>query len=235
MRTFTLREVALALAKAKNPRSTGIADGDLLRLLRSGDLSAGFVFPGLRPYWIAIGPDYWSGVTAARFRSIRKDEGGTFLVDISRFVDVLWNHVRADLEAKTAKQPADFRGQTFKRALLAALDQYEVVIEEAEWEQYKSRNDLNEPQPASKRGRHPLEGWRHLAILIPAFILANNLNRSPKFESAANQLLDLARKQWPNVQFPSAHTLADVLANIDKEAESIRQGINSTNPNLRIK
>jgi hypothetical protein len=80
METITLREVALRLAKIKSPATSKIDDGRLLSLLRSGDLKAGFEFPGATKRWVSIECNYWVTVDSQKFRSIRSDEDYTYKV-----------------------------------------------------------------------------------------------------------------------------------------------------------
>jgi hypothetical protein len=90
-RTLTLRAVALELGKSQAPNNSKIADGKLLGLLKSGELTAGFEFPGLVTRWVPIPATYWMRITSDKFRGIRRGGNsradGTYKVRVSSFVD----------------------------------------------------------------------------------------------------------------------------------------------------
>ena len=87
-----LRQVALLLGNIQRlPNSRHDVSG-LLRLLKAGELKAGFEFPGTRVFWIPISTSYWTGVSSDKFRALRYQSGdklkqGTYKVRISDFVD----------------------------------------------------------------------------------------------------------------------------------------------------
>lgn len=222
METIALREVALRLAKIKQPATKKIDDGQLLSLLRSDDLRAGFEFPGATKRWVPIERDYWLTVDSAKFRSIRSDEDYTFKVRLSEFAE---SYSRLVLDNSPSKSLKD----EFRVALAAASRSYEVVVQSEEWKKYLVSHNLKEPpfdlpKPKGKGGRNPLAAWNHLAVIIPAYLLAHHskTQQPPNYEVAADQIYDIALKKGIDpATVPQPGALKDVISNVYKEKESI--------------
>jgi hypothetical protein len=222
METITLREVALRLAKIKSPATSKIDDGQLLSLLRSGDLKAGFEFPGATKRWVPIEGNYWVTVDSQKLRSIRSDEDYTYKVRLSDFAQGYSRLVLSDSSHETLKDE-------FPVALAAAPRRYEVVVQSEEWKKYLVSHDLKEPpfdlpKPKGKGGRNPLAGWNHLAVIIPAYLLAHHskTRQPPNYEVAADQIYDIALKKGIDpATVPQPGALKDVISNVYKEKESI--------------
>jgi hypothetical protein len=213
--TITLRDVALRLARLPKSGTGKIADGKLLGLLKSGELKAGFHFPGEFASWIAIPPSYWAGISSDKFRSIRtsrtnRDRIGTFKVRLSQVanecVDVIFQHLNIE---KDGKDDAVWR--EVKATLAAASRRYEVCIPEQDWEDYLQRHHLEEPAPDTKRkaGRRQKEGWRHLCVLVGAYLVKHRrmTTEEPKFEEAARQIHKIGKDEaipglpaWPTIK-----------------------------------
>ena len=88
----TLREVARDLGRIRHPAKEKPAVLELLGLLKSGELKAGFEFPGTMVCWIPIPASFWTGVSSHKFGSLRYVQGdkhktGTYEVRISDFIE----------------------------------------------------------------------------------------------------------------------------------------------------
>src|SRR6478736_3728998 len=86
-----LRTIARRLPKVLNRRGK-TATRELLSLLQSGELKAGFDFPGRVKRWISIPTSYWAGIGSDQFRTLHYEKGnkhrpGTFKVRIGQFAD----------------------------------------------------------------------------------------------------------------------------------------------------
>ena len=91
-RIIALREVAIRLARIRRLRAGKIPVPALLGLLKSGELNAGFQFPGATVTWIPIPTSYWTGISTHKFRSLQykagdKHKKGTYEVKIAEFID----------------------------------------------------------------------------------------------------------------------------------------------------
>jgi hypothetical protein len=65
--TLTLRDAARRLARAKNPKARGTQAAELLGVLRSGELQAGFyILSGT--IWVDAPVTYWEAIDSAKFR-----------------------------------------------------------------------------------------------------------------------------------------------------------------------
>ena len=233
MNTITLRDVALRLARLPGSRSSKIADGELLGLLKSGELKAGFFFSGGSSLWIPIPTHYWANVSSHAFRSIgRSDDDehqlGTYTVRITKFAD---EYVSA-LMQQQRHQGDDTAGQTnglllteLKLALSHASRCFEALIPETEWSRYLELHNIEEQHLAtkSKSGRHQREGWRDVAVIIGAYII-KHLETAPnltiKNELAADKIHAIAVNDQVR-GLPSKSTIKDLLGRIRSKAESI--------------
>jgi len=77
--TITLREAARQLARKENPKGKAIQSSNLLSVLRSGELKAGFYFwDGTT--WIEIPDAHWGKINSTKFgigRKRRDPKSGT--------------------------------------------------------------------------------------------------------------------------------------------------------------
>src|SRR5271165_2703113 len=62
---------AQPIAKAYLRKPGKPAVSKLLGLLKTGELKAGFEFPGTKVCWIPIPTSYWTGVSSHKFGSLR--------------------------------------------------------------------------------------------------------------------------------------------------------------------
>jgi hypothetical protein len=225
METITLRDVALKLAKIEEPTTRAIADTQLLSLLKSGELKAGFEFPGRTKHWVAIHPDYWLQIDSRRFRSIRKNQGATFKVSVRDFADEYLKLIFANFEIENGlKASNESLKDELRITLRAATQKYEVVMQARQWEDYRRRHNLPDPSffvPAAKGkgGRHPLAAWRKLSVIIPAYLLAHHAERHqpPAHDTAAEEILQIAKgKGFDANSLPQPDTLSDVISQIYK-------------------
>jgi hypothetical protein len=231
--TITLREVARRLAQLPGSPPGKIADGKLLGLLKSGELSAGFFFPGRVVLWITIPTYYWANISSYSFRSIRRSDDderqiGTYRVRITKFADEYANALSRMLQQN---QDNDAVGQTnglflseFKSALSQAYRRFEVLLPESEWASYLQRHNLEVLGPAtkSKPGRREKQGWRRLSVIIGAYLI-KHCRQTPeviKSELAAEKIHEIAVKEKiPDL--PATSTIKDVLSEIRSKAEVI--------------
>jgi hypothetical protein len=228
METITLRDVALRLAKLKQPTTKAIADTQLLSLLKSGELRAGFDFPGCTKRWVSIPSDYGLKIDSRRFRSIRKDEGATFKVSIRDFADKYSQLVFDDVEEQnvpTSSSNLSLKDE-FRIALAAASRKYEVVVRTSECEEYEKRQPaVIEPVVKGKGGRHPLTAWHELSVIIPAYLLAHHDERHqpPVYKDAGDEIYRIAREKdrIDANSLPKPDTLKDVISQIYRRKEDI--------------
>jgi hypothetical protein len=161
---ISLREVARRLPKILKLQNK-TATSRLLSLLKSGDLEAGFRFPGRTERWIPISTRYWAGVGTDKIRCLLYERGnrrkpGTYKVRISNFADELVGAMRQELHQDRADNQNYMLVHAildeFQGALAAASDRYEVVVTEHAWNNYLQRHNLEEPTPYIKsRGDDP--------------------------------------------------------------------------------
>jgi hypothetical protein len=230
--TITLRDVAQRLARLPATQSGRVADSKLLGLLKSGDLNAGFVFPGRVAMWIAIPETYWATVSSYAFRSIRRSDDddrqtGTYQVRISRFAS---EYVLAMKHQINGEHTLSEEGTTatlydeLKSALSHSSRRFEVVIREQEWLSYLARNNINEPSPSSKskQGRAEKTGWRELSVIIGAYLIKHRQTTSEemKLHLAAEHIHSLAKSSEIS-GLPSAATIKDTLSKIRAKADEI--------------
>jgi hypothetical protein len=221
METITLRDVAIRLGKIKQPTTKAIADTQLLSLLKSGELKAGFDFPGRTKHWISIQPDYWLKIDSSKFRSIRRNEGATFKVSIRDFADEYSQLIFAESEIQNRATASNVSlKDEFRIGLQAAARKYEVVVQAGEWEDYLKRHQLREPvliAQKGKGGRNPKAAWRELAEIIPAYLLACQAERlqPPRYETAADEIFKIAIDKGIDANsLPQPSTLKDVISRI---------------------
>jgi len=172
---LTLREVVNRLGRILELPRRKSAVPELHRLLKLGELKAGFEFPGKRVYWIPIPPSYWTGVSSHRFRSLYYAEGdqqkkGSYEVRIGDFVDEYIRVVSKEVE-HVGSEKISVLFDELKTALSAALRRYEVGISFGEWQQYLQRNQITEPATHGKKshaGRPEKKSWSRLAPIVPS-------------------------------------------------------------------
>jgi hypothetical protein len=218
METITLRELALRLEKIERPKSKAIADGKLLGLLKAGELKAGFHFRGRTVRWVPIEPDYWRTVSSSRFRSIRREGGRVYKVNISPFANTYIESLTEIKEQKNKDSQIELLDE-FKATLSAASRKYEVVVNVEEWERYLRTHSLAEPSGAIGRGgRHPLAAWRKLVPIIPAYLLAyqEKYHQPVNYEQAGKQIHTYAKNKGriDAASLPSPDTIKDVISEI---------------------
>ena len=143
--TITLRDVARRLAPLRHSRDK-VASDELLDLLKSGEITAGFRFPGRAILWIKIPTHYWAPVTSNKFRVIRyskkKKNSGIYPVSLGEFAEDIVNQVNEQFENKKTDAL-----DAWKAVIEATIRTYEVEITEAEWANYLARHNLVEAGP----------------------------------------------------------------------------------------
>jgi hypothetical protein len=225
-RTVPLRIIARRLPKVLNRRAR-TATGDLLSLLRSGELKAGFDFPGRVKRWISIPASYWAGIGSDQFRTLHYEKGnkhkpGTFKVRISQFADEFVQAVSSDLE-NGSRETASLLDE-LKGALSAASRRYEVVITEQEWKSYLQKHNLSEPPDLNpKAGRHQLPAWRDIAIVIGAYLIkhhATEKEKPLKIEEAAKKIHDIAKNKEIS-GMPAWTTIKDILSQMRSTSDTL--------------
>ena len=229
--TITLRTIARRLPKLlKIKKKTAISE--LLSLLRSGQLSAGFQFPGRVVRWISIPPSYWAKIDANKLRTLGYERGdpkrpGTFKVGIPPFADELVRRVADELRNNTVKSKeinsAEAALAELRQALSLASERYEVVILEQVWTNYLQQNKMSEPAyKEPKAGRDEKVGWRDLTIIIGAYVLKHReiTDEKIKVEESAKKIHEIAKAQ--NVtDLPAWPTIKDALSKILSTAATL--------------
>jgi hypothetical protein len=227
---ISLREVARRLPKVlKLPNKT--AASRLLSLLKSGDLEAGFQFPGRATRWIPISTRYWVGIGTDKIQSLVHERGnkkrsGTYKVRISEFGDELVRAVKQGLDQDRTGNQSDTLASAIldevQRALSVASDRYEVCITEDAWNDYLRRHNLEEPAPYIRRkgGRKEKPSWRELSIIIGAYLLKHNAvtQEEMKLEHAAQNIHKIALERGIS-ELPAWQTIKDHLSQIRSEVD----------------
>jgi hypothetical protein len=215
-----LRKVAQQLGQIKQPAGKP-AVSELLGLLKSGELMAGFEFPGTKVCWIPIPTSYWTGISSHKFGSLRylqhdKHKTGTYEVQISDFVDEYLQVVRHQFQGKGSDAAITMLYDEFRKALTAAPRPYEVGITNEEWTKYLKRHPIPASAMQQKRsasGRHPKTSWHHLAPIIGAYLMTldNRPSGSRDHYSIAASVLEVASKEGI-ADLPAVETLRDLIS-----------------------
>jgi hypothetical protein len=227
---LTLREVAKRLAQIRRLPSGKIAVPELLRLLRSGELKAGFEFPGTTVRWIPIPTSYWTAVSSAKFGSLRYIEGdkkktGTYEVRIYDFVDEYMEVLSHNQQGTTSDTTAEMLRDELKKALCAAPRPYEVGITAEEWTAYLKRNQLSDAEPSQRSvaGRREKTSWSHLAPIIAGCMMIQYKRYSGSSSdqlAIATAIIEIAHKEEvPDL--PAPDTLRDVISKAFARAEAL--------------
>jgi hypothetical protein len=222
MSVISFREVARRLGELRKPRR--IIDPDkLLSLLKSGELNAGFEFPGqnIAP-WIPIPQNYWLTVHMHKFHSLNFDsydsKSGTFTVRISEFSEELTKSLTESIK-DASKIAAEL-----SYALANSNRPYEVVVTDKEWASYLERNDLRYPILESKKaaGRHEKASWAHLSVIIGAYIVKHfRETKEPLRASKVASIIHQLAEDEEISDLPSTPTIEDHISNILKKANSL--------------
>jgi hypothetical protein len=218
-----LRLAAQRLAKARKLKKK-LAIPELLSLLQSGELAAGFIFPGRdQPRWISIPNAYWLTIDTRKFRALGYERDnprrpGTFKVRIGPFAKQLIAAIKSDARQTAGK--AAFVDEEIEHALTVSAQRYEVVIEEPTWTSYLQRHDLDEKgYQKAKSGRHPLEGWNHVAVLIGIYLLKHHtLSKDIKIKHAGEDIHKLGMSKSIR-SLPSVGSIQAALSEISAGAE----------------
>ena len=125
--TIALRDAARQLTFAKNPKARRSAERDLLGVLRSGALKAGFyILEGTT--WIEIPLAHWETTDGNRLRSLHRRKGdpksGTYKVPADKFPEQFAKIIRKTEENAKGRQASDLG----RDMITAAAERYEVVV-----------------------------------------------------------------------------------------------------------
>lgn len=220
--TITLRDAGRRLAPLLHSRDK-VASDELLDLLKSGAIKAGFRFSGRTAFWIKIPAHYWSKISSNKFRLIRysrnKKNSGAFKVRLGEFPEEVFSQVTEQLETK--KTDASYE---WKAVLEATNRSYEVEITEDEWKKCLRGQNLTEPGPAikPKSGRHELPGWRDLSVIIGAYLIKHysEIQNPIKIDAAKKKIHAIASAEKIKGS-PSEDTIKEVLSKILSKAQTI--------------
>jgi hypothetical protein len=209
--TLTLRTVARELGAFLNPDRPRTADVKLLGLLRSGQIKAGFDFPGLVTRWISIPEPYWMRISSDEFARIRRSDARAYKVRLSLFAAEYLEVIEHDEGGAPSKQGLN----ELKAALKTASHQYEVVIRERDWNEYKERYSISaSPQTKrrDRRGTREKTSWGHLLPIVAGYLMMLvGKNKHQDYEAVAEMVLQLARNEGIE-DLPLADTIADKVA-----------------------
>jgi hypothetical protein len=207
-----------------HPSTEKVACGKLLSLLKSGQIKAGFQFPGRRGAvtWIAIPTHYWVTVSGDKFKVIRnlknKPKSGAFKVRLGQFAK--------EVVAQVNEAPSDEQATSdiWEAVLDATSRAYEVAITEAEWNAYEKENPPSELLQAKRenRGRDEKKGWRQVLVIIGAYIVKHyeTSREKIKAEEASKKIHEIAKAEVI-FEMPAESTIKDELLKILNKAESI--------------
>jgi hypothetical protein len=224
METVTLRHIALQLAKFNDRKSRGINYVKLLGLLQSGQLKAGFYFPGREMRWVPIEPSYWQTVPSKKLKSVRRDGGEVFKVRIGDFGRTYVDMLKAD-RPESKKLSIESAMQEFEVALLASSESHEVLVPLAEWDRYLKGRGISESTGSKARGgRHPKAAWNELAVYIAAYLHAyHQKHKQPvNYETAAKEIHKFAIDDGIDpASLPASGTIKDVISKVYVAAQNI--------------
>ena len=218
---ISFREVARRLGGFCKPKR--LVDPDkLLSLLKSGELTAGFEYPGQNiVLWIPIPQTYWLATHMHKFHSLNINDdprSGTFTVRISEFSEELTKSLTESVN------DASKRADQLSYALANSNRPYEVVITDEEWASYLERNELRYPVLENKKtsGRHELASWARLSVIIGAYIVKHF--RETKEPLRASKVAPLIHQMAENEEIsdlPSTPTIEDHISKILNKANSL--------------
>ena len=216
--TISLRDAAIQLAPALRLKEKVPSDR-LLRLLKAGDVSSGFQFPGRDILWIAIPKEYWTTVSSDQFRIIRysdRAKSGAFKVSLGHFANEIFVQMNERL-----KDPSVRAADEWTAVLKATTGTYEVEIIEDDWTKYLGRSpDVLVPEK-STAGRHQMN-WRAVSVIMGAFIL-KHCQTTPekiKIQMASQKIHEIATAEKTS-DLPASETIKDVLSRVLSKAETI--------------
>jgi len=219
-----LRQVALLLGNIHQlPKNQSDVFG-LLRLLKAGELKAGFEFPGTRVFWIPISTSYWTRVSSDKFRALQYKSGdrlkkGTYKVPISDFVDEYIQVVSPEI---TVSIPAAL--DELRKALSAARQSFEVAITHEEWTKYLKQHQISDSalrrRPSS--GRSEKSSWHHLLPIIAGFLMTEKNPEQLSRDYIAAKVRELANKDGIT-DLPSVATIRDIISKTFKRASEFRR------------
>jgi hypothetical protein len=203
---------------------------ELLRLLKGGELKAGFEFPGTKVFWIPIPTSYWTGVSSHKFGSLQHVQGdkhkkGTYEVRICDFVEEYIQVVSQQLQGMASDSTATVYGE-LRKALSAAQKPYEVAVTGEEWAKYLERHQISDYEVPQKSpaGRREKTSWSHLAPIIAAYMMTldKRPGQSRDQQSIAANVLELARKDGI-LDLPAVDTVRDAIAKAFVRAEQLSE------------
>lgn len=204
--TLPLRTFARRLPRVQNVEAKIDTDA-LLSLLKSGDLTAGFHFPGRVSRWVPIPIGYWATIGADDFRKVQyeqnnKQKPGTFKVRVTEFSHEFAQAVSADFDSNKNNQGSETRPtallEELQQALAVASVPYEVVIPVGVWAKYLERHNLVErPAAKPKAGRSEKPSWRRLAVIIAAYLVKHGKTTKEEFkiEEVAKKIHAIAKDE----------------------------------------
>src|SRR5882757_5963537 len=149
--TITLRDAAIALAKvAPEKKGEKISDGQLLRVLKTGEVQAGFHCSTVPLIWVSIPKEYWMDIARDEFRRIRfspgkKNRTGSYKVRLKDFPKQYMSAcIRA---AKNAGKEfsAEWIIEAFNEAVTRIESTFEVEIPGGVWAEYLGRLEAMKP------------------------------------------------------------------------------------------
>ncbi len=199
--TLTLRDAARRLARLRNPKAKGIASSELLSLLRSGELKAGFyILNGTA--WIEIPLAHWERTGSNKLRSIGRNrndpKSGAYRVRADKFPDQVATFVCKQIksnEQTSERNKAKPNLDAVTTVLDAAAKSYEVTVKTKDFLDYLRRHGIEERTITGKAGRDPKEGWRQVCSYMAAYMAAHHRDHptnAMKIEESARAIFDLA-------------------------------------------
>jgi hypothetical protein len=211
--TTTLRDAARCLARST--KGHGIQSSNLLSILRSGELKAGFYFLN-GTTWIEIPFEYWHAIDSIKFRRIgRSDDprSGTYKIRATEFPDQISRIICAKIENK---QTASVEAVT--EVVDAAAKSYEVVVKTSALSEYRQRPGYAEEKTTSNAGAPRKEGWREVCSYMGAYMAAHYRDTPQdrlKIGNSAREIFALAKAdEVPDL--PSADSIKDQVSKATK-------------------
>jgi hypothetical protein len=209
--TITLRDAARRLTLAKDPKAKKFAERDLLGLLRSGELKAGFyILSGT--VWIDVPLAHWEKTGGDKFRALHLRRGdpksGTYKVRANKFPD----QVAKVICQKVANDKAQQAENSVAAIVTAAAESYEVTLKSKDFQDYLERRGLKESFPTTTGGRHQ-KNWRDVSSYMAAYMVAHHrdLTAALKTKEASEVVYKLAEAGGIS-DLPAADTIKDQIS-----------------------
>jgi hypothetical protein len=202
---IALREAGKTLQRLKPNESISNSNAYnvLLKMLRSGELSAGFYVTSDPESRIEIPSDCWIQVTTVRFKAIWKNDSnpGTFKIKPREFAEQI-----AAIFVKRANAAPEATARALTSFMSAAASGYEPEIPFTVWQKFLEKSGASDPAAkTTKRGSGAPENpkWSEFAAHVLGYCIAQKASTSTTRKGMHARVFELAGKKgvgtsgWP--------------------------------------